>query len=276
MPDDADREKHRATVRASFDKQAVDFSNSPVMTDRGALDRLVAWTAVGGGERVLDVACGPGLVAAALAPHVTTVVGVDVTPAMLARAAAVVCERGVTNAAFAQADVERLPFPDRCFDRVVSRRAFHHFPDPAPVLGEMARVCAANGAIVIEDQAPPPDPAAADVMTMIDRLRDPSHTRAVDPDTWATLFAGAGLAIDALAFAERALDFDEWITRAHPTPTDAAGARAMLEAAARGEIPGLQAWHAGTALRFLIAFQLVRGVRSGGRPEPRQWPAKAS
>ena len=260
MPDDADREKHRATVRASFDKQAVDFSNSPVMTDRGALDRLVAWTAVGGGERVLDVACGPGLVAAALAPHVTTVVGVDVTPAMLARAAAVVCERGVTNAAFAQADVERLPFPDRCFDRVVSRRAFHHFPDPAPVLGEMARVCAANGAIVIEDQAPPPDPAAADVMTMIDRLRDPSHTRAVDPDAWDGLCADAGLALERVWVSMLELDFDEWITRAHPRPDDGTRAREMLEAAARGEFPGLHAWHAGGALRFTVGLQLVRAV----------------
>ena len=77
MPDDRDGEKHRETVRASFDKQAVEFSESPVMTDRAALERLVGWAAVSGGERVLDVACGPGLVAAAFAPHVAQVVGVD-------------------------------------------------------------------------------------------------------------------------------------------------------------------------------------------------------
>ena len=196
MPHEPGGEKHRATVRASFDKQAVEFSESPVMTDAAALARLVAWAGVAGSERVLDVACGPGLVAAAFTPHAASVVGVDLTPAMLARGRAIVGERGIRNVAFVMADVERLPFPDQSFERVVSRRAFHHFPDPAPVLTEMARVCAAGGAIVIEDQAPPADATAADAMTAIDRLRDPSHTRAVDPGAWTALCAANGLALE--------------------------------------------------------------------------------
>ena len=261
MPQEPGGEKHRATVRASFDKQAVEFSESPVMTDAATLARLVAWAGVAGSERVLDVACGPGLVAAAFAPHVASVVGADLTPAMLARGAAIVGERGIRNVAFVLADVERLPFPDARFDRVVSRRAFHHFPDPAPVLTEMARVCAAGGAIVIEDQAPPADAAAADMMTAIDRLRDPSHTRAVDPGAWTALCAASGLELERVWLSSLELDFDEWITRAHPAAADAVRAREMLECAARGEIPGLHAWRAGEALRFTVGLQLVRAVR---------------
>src|SRR5207245_5357238 len=147
-------------------------------------------------------------------------------------------ERGIPNVAVALADVERLPFPGGCFDRVVSRRAFHHFPDAARVLAEMARVCRPGGAVVIEDQAPPADAAAADAMTAIDRLRDPSHTRAVDPDAWAALCAATGLEFERVWLSSLELDFDEWITRAHPAPADAARAREMLEGAARGEIPG--------------------------------------
>src|SRR5438445_66816 len=198
MPHPPDGEKHRDTVRASFDKQAVEFAASPVMTDAAAFARLVTWGRVAGGERVLDVACGPGLVAAAFAPHVASVIGVDLTPAMLARGTAIVNERGIPNVAFALADVERLPFPGGCFDRVVSRRAFHHFPDAARVLAEMARVCMPGGAVVIEDQAPPADPAAADAMTTIDRLRDPSHTRAVDPGAWEALCAASDLELGVL------------------------------------------------------------------------------
>lgn len=261
MPHEPGGEKHRATVRASFDKQAVEFSESPVMTDAAALARLVAWAGVAGSERVLDVACGPGLVAAAFAPHAASVVGVDLTPAMLARGRAIVGERGIRNVAFVMADVERLPFPDQSFERVVSRRAFHHFPDPAPVLTEMARVCAAGGAIVIEDQAPPADATAADAMTAIDRLRDPSHTRAVDPGAWTALCAANGLALERVWLSSLELEFDEWITRAHPAAADAARAREMLECAARGEIPGLHAWHAGGALRFTVGLQLVRAAK---------------
>ena len=261
MPHPPDGEKHRDTVRASFDKQAVEFAASPVMTDAAALARLVTWARVAGAERVLDVACGPGLVAAAFAPHVASVIGVDLTPAMLARGAGIVNERGIANVAFALADVERLPFPGGCFDRVVSRRAFHHFPDAARVLAEMARVCRPGGAVVIEDQAPPADPAAADAMTTIDRLRDPPHTRAVDPGAWEALCAASDLELEVVSRSSLELDFDEWITRAHPEPGDGARAREMLECAARGEIPGLYAWHVGEALRFTVGLQLVRAWR---------------
>ena len=261
MPHPPDGEKHRDTVRASFDKQAVEFAASPVMTDAAALARLVTWARVAGAERVLDVACGPGLVAAAFAPHVASVIGVDLTPAMLARGTAIVNERGIANVAFALADVERLAFPDGRFDRVVSRRAFHHFPDPARVLAETARVCRPGGAVVIEDQAPPADPLAAEAMTTIDRLRDPSHTRAVAPGAWEALCAASGLELERVWQSSLELDFDEWITRAHPEPADGARAREMLESAARGEIPGLDAWHVGGALRFTVGLQLVRAWR---------------
>ena len=141
---------------------------------------------------------------------------------------------------------------------MISRRAFHHFPEPSRVLAEIARVCRADGAVVIEDQAPPADARAADVMTTIDRLRDPSHARAVDPASWAGLFGACGLTLERIAVQPRELDVDEWMTRAHPSPRNAARARAMLEAAARGEIPGLAARHVDGALRFTIGLQIVR------------------
>jgi ubiquinone/menaquinone biosynthesis C-methylase UbiE len=243
--------RHRLTTQRSFAKQAEAFSRSPVMTDPEALRRMVEWAGVTGTERILDVACGPGLVAAALAPHALHVIGIDVTGAMLTRAVEIACESGTANVAFVRGDVMALPFPPGCFDRVVSRRAFHHFPEPEQVLAEMARVCAPTGAIVIEDQAAPADPAAATAMTTIDRLRDPSHTRAVHPDAWQQMFAACGFRVAQV----------EWMTRAHPAPADAGRARAMLEAAARGEIPGLDAryTHDGR-LHFTIGLQLVRAV----------------
>jgi SAM-dependent methyltransferase len=228
------------------------------MTDPAALARLVDWAAVTGDEVVLDVACGPGLVAAAIAPRVRHVTAIDLTPAMLTRGVEVACEQGAANVAFVCGDVTALPCATDSFDRVISRRAFHHFPEPERVLAEMARVCRPAGAVVIEDQAPPADAGAADAMTTIDRLRDPSHTRAVDPASWPMLFATCGLTLDDIDVRPRELDVDEWMTRAHPPPEDAARARAMLEAAARGEIPGLDARHVDGALRFTIGLQIVR------------------
>jgi ubiquinone/menaquinone biosynthesis C-methylase UbiE len=252
---------HREIVQSSFEKQAEDFSRSPVITDAAALARLIHWSAVTGQERVLDAACGPGLVAAALAPRARWVVGVDVTPAMIARGREIAAERGARNVAFVLGDVEALPFAAAVFDRVLCRRSFHHFPDPAAVLAEMARVCGPGGAVVIEDQAPPPDPEAAETMMAIDKLRDPSHAGAVAPSAWEALFQQCGLALEKIDLSPREMDADEWMRRAHPAPENAARARALLEASARGEIRGPRARWEGGALRFSIAIQRVRGVK---------------
>ena len=255
-------DSHLDTVRESFEKQAEDFSRSPVMTDAEALDRLAAWTGLSGTELVLDVACGPGLVAVALAAGARHVVGIDVTPAMIARACEVVAERGAANVTFALGDGTQLPVSDGAFDRVVCRRSFHHFPDPGAVLAEMSRVCVPGGMVVIEDQAALPDHQAAETMRTIDLLRDPSHARAVDPGAWEPLFERCGLVRDRIALHPRDLDFDEWMNRAHPDPADASRARELLEAAARGEIPGPRAWQSGGALLFRIEFQIVRAVKA--------------
>jgi len=253
---------HHDTVRSSFEQQAEEFSRSPVMTDAAALARLVAWTAARPGDRVLDVACGPGLVAAALSPGARAIVGIDLTPAMIARGRAVAAEQGARNVSFVIGDVARLPFSDGAFGRVVSRRAFHHFPDPAAVLREMSRVCARGGAVIIEDQAAQPEARDAEAMTRIDILRDPSHTLALAPDAWPDLFPACGLRLERLEVAPREMDFDEWITRAHPPPGDAARARALMEAAADGTMPGPRAWRDGEALRFEIDLQIVLGVKT--------------
>jgi ubiquinone/menaquinone biosynthesis C-methylase UbiE len=264
VSDRRSEERHRRITEQSFARQAEEFSRSPLMTDPALLARLVEWCEVSGQEAVLDVACGPGLVAAALAPRAGVVVGIDVTAAMLSRAAEVAGERRASNARFVRGDVTHLPFPDARFDRVVSRRAFHHFPEPAAVLAEMARVCDPRGALIIEDQALPADPAAAEIMTTVDRLRDPSHTRAISPDAWPALFAASGLQLERMLIIPRELEVDEWLPRAHPTPENAARVREMLAAAARGEVPGLPARNVAGRLRFTLGLQLVRA-----RPAPR-------
>ena len=47
-----------------------------------------------------------------------------------------------------------LPYPDGAFTIVVSRFAFHHFPDPRAVLAEMVRVCAPGGRVLVCDVQP--------------------------------------------------------------------------------------------------------------------------
>src|SRR5581483_393937 len=117
---------HRVTIRDQFTRQAVPFSTAPGIKDEAALAALVELAGAGAGDVMLDVACGPGLVVAAFAAVVRHAIGIDVTPAMIARARDVAGEKGVRNVGWLVGDAPPLPFPDAAFSIVVCRFAFHH------------------------------------------------------------------------------------------------------------------------------------------------------
>ena len=111
---------------------------------------LVARASVGGGDHVLDVGTGTGLVAREAADHVGAegrVVGVDISEAMLAEArSAVPAGPGVS---FVRMPAESLDLPDREFDVALSLFAVTHFADPAAALREMHRVLTPGGRLVL-------------------------------------------------------------------------------------------------------------------------------
>lgn len=113
-----------------------------------ALGRLTA------GERVLDLGCGAGtdsLVAAQMVGPEGRVVGIDMTPAMLARARRAAIELAVTNAEFVEGEVESLPFPDESFDVVISNGVIDLVPDKNAVYSEVYRVLVPGGRVQIAD-----------------------------------------------------------------------------------------------------------------------------
>lgn len=107
-------------------------------------------------ERVLDVACGTGIVSRQAAPLVGVdgqVVGLDMNPAMLAVARSVPPAPGAAIR-WEQGDATALPFPDGAFDLVLCQHGLQFFPDRALAVREMRRVLAPGGrAVVIVLQA---------------------------------------------------------------------------------------------------------------------------
>jgi arsenite methyltransferase len=106
------------------------------------------------GERVLDLGSGAGtdsLVAAQMVGDRGHVTGIDMTPAMLAKARAAAAELGATNVEFVEAEAERLPFPDESFDVVVSNGVIDLVPDKDAVFAELHRVLVPGGRMQIAD-----------------------------------------------------------------------------------------------------------------------------
>jgi ArsR family transcriptional regulator len=101
---------------------------------------------------VADLGCGTGHLAAALAPHVARVVGVDASAAMLR--AAHRRTAGLDNVELRQARLEALPLADASCDGALMVLALSFAPEPARALAEMARVLRPGGRGVVVDLLP--------------------------------------------------------------------------------------------------------------------------
>ena len=103
---------HQAAIVDQFSRQAVPFSQQQAHSKESFLNLLLEMSGVGPEDNVLDVACGPGLVACAFAARAKHVTGIDLTPAMIARAQEIQREQGLTNLTWQIGNVLPLPFPD--------------------------------------------------------------------------------------------------------------------------------------------------------------------
>jgi SAM-dependent methyltransferase len=109
--------------------------------------------AIADGDRVLDIGCGTGSDAMALARRVGSdgqVVGVDLSHALVAVAQARAAPLGLP-VTFRQADIHDLPFVDGAFDCTRIDRLLHFLPDPGKALREAARVTAPGGRMVVTE-----------------------------------------------------------------------------------------------------------------------------
>jgi SAM-dependent methyltransferase len=121
-----------------------------------------------------------------------------------------------------------LPFADRSFSLVVSRFAFHHFPDPAAVMREMVRVCTRPGGVVVADMAASDDPERAAALNRMERLRDPSHTRALPLAELRALFVDAGTREPRATFYDVCGELEGLMATSFPAPEDVPVIRQMF------------------------------------------------
>jgi Methyltransferase domain len=119
------------------------------------------------------------------------------------------------------APAEHLPFEDGSFDVVVNRLAAHHFGSIGNAIGEFARVT--NSVVVIEDHRYTDEETEA-----AEKLRDPSHIRALSEEEWRELLLDAGLEVERVEFYDMTLEFDAWLDRTDTPEADRPRIRELL------------------------------------------------
>jgi SAM-dependent methyltransferase len=142
---------------------------------------LVSLARVRPGQRVLDVACGTGVVAVTAARAGATVSGLDLTPELLARAR--------ENSALANLDIdwregdaEALPFEDAAFDVVLSQYGHMFAPRPDVAIGEMLRVLKPGGTIAFSTW--PPELFVGRMFKMVSGYAPPPPAGVSPPPQW--------------------------------------------------------------------------------------------
>ena len=189
-----------------WDERAERYRTSAVHAGGPDLDLVVEMCNAGPETKVLDVATGGGHVARRLRELGAQVVTVDRSPGM-------------------QPDViapaEHLPFEDGSFDVVVNRLAAHHFGSIGNAIGEFARVT--NSVVVIEDHRYTDEETEA-----AEKLRDPSHVRALSEEEWRELLLDAGLEVERVEFYDMTLEFDAWLDRTDTPEADRPRIRELL------------------------------------------------
>jgi SAM-dependent methyltransferase len=221
-----------------FAATARDFAESQAIRDSTQFESLFGLTASAANDALLDVACGPGRLLTAFAPHVRIAVGVDLTMEML-RIARDRLPAGA-SAGLVRGEAEHLPFPDQAFTVVTTTLAIHHYEDPRRVLEEMVRVCRHGGRIAVGDIVGADDDARRARQNEIERLRDPSHVEVFSAPGLEAMLASVGLVPLGRAQGIAVREIKEWCRIAHTPPAAAALVRKRLVESRENDGAGMQ------------------------------------
>ena len=226
---------HDALVGRQFGVRAEAYVASAVHAGGADLARIAALAATTRPAHALDLGCGGGHVAYALAAHAGTVTACDLLPEMLVAVAAEAERRGLANLTTQPAAAEALPFADATFDFLACRFTAHHWRDVPAGLAEARRVLRPGAPAVFADVVAPAFAAADTHLQAVELLRDTSHARDYRAAEWHAMLATAGFTITAQHPARLRMDFADWTARMGTPPLHAQAIRA-LQAAASAEV----------------------------------------
>jgi ubiquinone/menaquinone biosynthesis C-methylase UbiE len=181
-------------------------------------------------------------------------------------------------------DVVPLPFHDASFSLVFTRYSFHHFLDPQAVLSEMVRVCTPGGRVVVVDMFTT-SPEQAEAFNGMEKLRDPSHVRALSLSELTAMFPQANLPQLTTHFYKHGFELEKILKRSFPHAGDADRIRQLFAEDLNLDRLGLGAYASKGSIHFAYPIVILVGRKqeadaadspldTSRKPPPQaeQWP----
>ena len=251
MPDTPNQPARSA--KEQFDRQAAHYNAQWNTWTETTLNWLLSHADCSPEDTTLDVATGTGFTALGFAPHVHSVVGLDVSTGMLQQARIHQQEKGLANITWQEGAAEALPFSDATFSLVTCRVAPHHFLSIPQFLSEVKRVLRPGGRFLLADTCVPNRNAEDNVSSKdnkssennaeagawqnrVEALRDPSHVRNLSPEEWKRAIEAAGLMVAEMEgpVSDIAITLNDWIEKGGGGSEQAASVRQAFDEASPG------------------------------------------
>lgn len=143
-------DSRKTNERALWDNIARSYDKKVMLTYEEAYRKTVAaiLEEVNSGSRVLEVGCGTGIIALEIAPEVNQVIGIDLSPKMVAQARKNAHKMALENVTFDEGDGYATGFDTGSFDAVILANLLHVVAEPAAVVREACRLLVPGGILL--------------------------------------------------------------------------------------------------------------------------------
>lgn len=140
-------------AKESFNNILDNKKYAGIIKDDNHLALLLDLVKGGKYNKILDIGTGTGYLAFPLAEQFPTasVCGIDIVEVIIEKNNAIVKEKGIHNLSFQVFDGLNYPFSDESVDLIVTRYAFHHFPDIVNAIQQINRILVKGGKVLISD-----------------------------------------------------------------------------------------------------------------------------
>ncbi len=213
----------------TWSARSADYAASEPHKFGPSLPKLLNLARPSASDILLDVGTGAGHTAAAFAPFVKKVYGLDPAEGMLAAAREIYGY--LDNLEFTPGTGDDTGFSEDTFDIVTARHTLHHHASVPDTLKELERVLKPGGRLIIVDEVTPNQELEA-WYHALETVRDPTHVRAYLMDEWRAFVREAGLEwVVGDAHTVYTLDVGSWIMRMKPTKEGAEAVRQLFRKA---------------------------------------------
>lgn len=192
-------------------------------------------------DRVLDAAVGTGTVALAFAPHVASVLGIDLSAAMLELAERNRSAARAPNVRYRLGDIMRLELPENSFEILICHNLLPYVAEPETLFRRFKALLSPDGRLLLDEVVGSDDPVKRATQSTIELRRDPTITEIRSAADIEQELLAAGFLVNRSERYVQRVGLEHWLAQAAADETTRSAVKSMIEAGLEADSASLAA-----------------------------------